>query len=232
VAGEKFKIRGPCVVHRFHLTSPFDLARSRADSTTKAGHAARLTARHLNHVRDYITANLDKDVSLSELAGLVNLSRFHFIRSFKKITGMAPYQFVISDRVKRAKELFAEPNSSIAAVARSVGFHSTLQLDRAFHRLVGMTPSFYRDQVADNQSRLRRQEPANAPNLRAHPESLDSGREICRETWQENADQSETGECSGGAGVTFEVASANGDLKKVRQRSATVENLHGDGWRN
>ena len=166
-----------------------------------------LTARQLNHVRDYITANLDKDVSLSELAGLANLSRFHFIRAFKKTTGIAPYQFVISSRVERAKELLAEPNSSIAAVARSVGFHSTLQLDRAFHRLLGMTPSSYRDQVADNRSKLRRQDPANASNLRAHPESLDSLRDICRETWQQDADYGETGECSDGAGVTFEVAS-------------------------
>ena len=166
-----------------------------------------LTAQQLNHVRDYTTANLGKDISLSELAGLANLTKFHFVRAFKKTTGMAPYQFVIFSRVERAKELLTDPNSSIAAVARSVGFHSTLQLDRAFHRLVGMTPSSYRDQVANNQSKLRRQEPANASNLRAHPESLDSLRDICRETWQQNADHGETGECSGGAGVTFEVAS-------------------------
>ena len=130
-----------------------------------------LTAQQLNHVRDYITANLGKDISLSELAGLVNLSRFHFIRAFKKTTGTAPYQFVISSRIERAKELLTEPNSSIAAVARSVGFHSTLQLDRAFRRLVGMTPSSYRDQVAGNQSQSRRQKPANASGLRADPGS-------------------------------------------------------------
>ena len=108
-----------------------------------------LTARQVSHVRDYIIANLDKDISLSELAGLVKLSRFHFIRAFKKTTGTAPYQFIISSRIERAKELLTEPNSSIAAVARSVGFHSTLQLDRAFRRLISMTPSSYRDQVAD-----------------------------------------------------------------------------------
>ncbi len=134
-----------------------------------------LTARQLNHIRDYITANLDKDISLSELAGVVNLSKFHFIRAFKKTTGTAPYQFVIFSRVKHAKELLAGPNSSIAAVARSVGFHSTLQLDRAFHRLMGMTPSSYRHQVADNQSKLRRQEPANASNLRAYRDGLGLG---------------------------------------------------------
>jgi AraC family transcriptional regulator len=112
-------------------------------------HRGGLTARQLNHVRDYIVANLDKDISLTAMAGLANLSRFHFIRSFKKTTGIAPYQFVIASRVERAKQLLAEPKSSIAAVARSVGFHSTLQLDRAFRRLISMTPSSYRE---DNKS--------------------------------------------------------------------------------
>ena len=164
-----------------------------------------LTGRQLNHVRDYVTGNLGNDISLSELAGLVNLTKFHFIRAFKKTTGMAPYQFVISSRVERAKELLADPNSSIAAVARSVGFHRTLQLDRAFRRLTGTTPSFYRDQVADNQPKLRRQESANASN--ASPESLDSLRDICCETPQQDADRGETRECSGGAGISFAVAS-------------------------
>ena len=166
-----------------------------------------LSPRQLIRIRDYITAELREDISLSELAGLVNLSKFHFIRAFKKTTGMAPYQFVISSRVQRAKELLADPNSSIAAVARSVGFHRTLQLDRAFRRLTGTTPLFYRDQVADNQSKVRRQEPANAFNLRAYPENLNSSRDICCATPQQDANRGKSGECSDGAGITFEAAS-------------------------
>lgn len=166
-----------------------------------------LTARQSNHVRNYITANLGKDISLSELAGLIHLSRFHFVRAFKKTNGIAPYHFVLSSRVERAKELLTEPNFSIAAVARSVGFHSTLQLDRAFHRLIGVTPSSYRDQVAGNTSKLRRQEPANASGLKAHPEKLDSLRDIWCETPHHNADHGETDECSNGADTTFEVPS-------------------------
>jgi AraC-like DNA-binding protein/ferredoxin len=158
-------------------------------------------------IRDYVTANLGKDISLSELAGQINLSKFHFIRAFKKTAGMAPYQFVIYSRVERARELLTEPNSSIAAVARSVGFHSVLQLDRAFRRLVSVTPSSYRDQVADNKSKFSRQAPANASNLTAHPESLGSLRDICFETPQHDTDHAEADECSDGAGITFEVAS-------------------------
>jgi AraC family transcriptional regulator len=87
-----------------------------------------LTPQQLNRVRDYITSNLGKNISLSELAGLIHLSRFHFVRAFKKTTGTPPYQFVLSIRVERAKELLTESNSLVGTVARSVGFHGTLQL--------------------------------------------------------------------------------------------------------
>jgi AraC family transcriptional regulator len=77
-----------------------------------------LTPQQLNHVRDYITANLGGDISVSALAGLINLSRFHFIRAFKKATGMAPYHFVLSSRVERAKQLLVEPHFSIACCCK------------------------------------------------------------------------------------------------------------------
>ena len=186
----------------------YELADALLGKREAQAHKGGLTARQFNHVRDYIIANLDSDISLSVLAGLANLSRFHFIRAFKKTTGIAPYQFVIASRVERAKKLLAEPKSSIAAVARSVGFHSTLQLDRAFHNVVSMTPSSYRDQVADNQSKLRRQEPANASDLRTYPESLDSLQDICCETPRHDADHSEMGECSDGGAITFEVVAS------------------------
>lgn len=113
-----------------------------------------LTPHQHRLVCDYVMGNLSQDVSLSEMAELVKLSKFHFIRAFKRTTGKTPYQFVLSCRAERAKELLAEPNVSITAVAESVGFHSTLQLDRTFRRLIGTSPSSYRDQVADNQSKF------------------------------------------------------------------------------
>ena len=62
-----------------------------------------LAPQQLNRVREYITANLGKDISLTDLAGLVNLSKFYFLRAFKKTTGIAPYQFILSRRVDPAR---------------------------------------------------------------------------------------------------------------------------------
>ena len=161
-----------------------------------------LTPQQSRLVCDYVMGNLSWDISLSEMAELVKLSKFHFIRAFKKTTGLAPYQFVLSRRVERAQELLAQPRLSVAAVAKSVGFHNTLQLDRAFHRLMGMTPWSYRNQVAGNRSKFIRQEPANVSNLTAHPKSLGSSRDCC-ETPQHDADHGETDECSEGAGTIW-----------------------------
>jgi AraC family transcriptional regulator len=81
---------------------------------------------------------------LTDLAGLLNLSRFHFVRTFKQSTGLPPHRFLMARRIERAKELLAEPGLPIAEVSRRAGFHGVTQLTRAFRRLTGTTPSGFR----------------------------------------------------------------------------------------
>jgi len=103
-----------------------------------------LTPRQVNRIKEYVDANISQKISLAELAGLVGFSRYHFIRAFKKSTNVAPYQFVIARRVECAKDLLLQEKLSVANVATSVGFASSLQLNRAFRRLLGVTPSIFR----------------------------------------------------------------------------------------
>ena len=77
-------------------------------------------------------------------AKLVGLTRFHFIRAFKQAAGVPPHQFMIRRRVDRAQELLAERNTSIAEVADRTGFGSSIQMTRAFRRVIGTTPSAVR----------------------------------------------------------------------------------------
>jgi AraC family transcriptional regulator len=107
-----------------------------------------LTPRQLSRIEDYVRANISKEVSLAGLATLVGLSRYHFSRAFKKSTGLAPYQFVIANRVECAKELLSKRQLSILEVATAVGFNNPLQLNRAFRRLVGSAPSAFRQRNA------------------------------------------------------------------------------------
>ena len=100
-------------------------------------------------VRDYIEAHLSKDVTLSELAQVANLSRFHFVRSFKKSTGLSPYQYVLMKRIERAKELIRLGTLPLEDVASTVGFPSEVSLGRAFRRITGITINRFAKLKAD-----------------------------------------------------------------------------------
>lgn len=104
------------------------------------GSGGRLARHALRSVEEYIYAHLDQDIALADLANVAHLSEFHFARLFKQTTGLPPHQFVIHQRVERAKRLIAARRLSLAQVAVEVGFNDQSQLNRHFKRLVGVTP--------------------------------------------------------------------------------------------
>lgn len=104
------------------------------------GSGGRLARHALQEVEEYIHDHLDQNISLAELAAVAHLSEFHFARLFKQTTGLPPYQFVIHQRVERAKRLIAAGQLSLAQIAIEVGFSDQSQLTRHFKRLVGVTP--------------------------------------------------------------------------------------------
>lgn len=104
------------------------------------GAGGRLPRHTLQAVEEYIHAHLDQNISLADLAGVAHLSEFHFARLFKQTTGLPPYQFVIHQRVERAKRLIAAGQLSLVQIAIEVGFSDQSQLNRHFKRVVGVTP--------------------------------------------------------------------------------------------
>ena len=122
----------------------FDLYRIASGATRRAAEGSGLSPNQVRLVTEYMESHLNEKTTISELAGLVDLTRFHFIRSFKQAAGMPPHQFMIRLRVDRAKEMLAEGGRSIAEVASQTGFGSPIQLTRAFRRVVGTTPSAFR----------------------------------------------------------------------------------------
>lgn len=104
------------------------------------GSSGRLARHALRAVEEYIRAHLDQNIALAELADVVHLSEFHFARLFKQTTGLPPHQFVIHQRIERAKRLIAEGRLSLAQIAIEVGFSNQSQFNRHFKRLIGVTP--------------------------------------------------------------------------------------------
>lgn len=104
------------------------------------GTGGRLAPHALRAVDEYIRAHLEQNIALADLADVAHLSELHFARLFKQTTGLPPYQFVIHQRIERAKRLIASGRLSLAEIAIDVGFSDQSQFSRHFKRLVGVTP--------------------------------------------------------------------------------------------
>jgi AraC family transcriptional regulator len=108
-------------------------------STTEFKHKG-LTHTQLQQVLDYIHAHLDRDLSLAELAEVINISPTYFASLFKQAIEVSPHQYVVQQRVERAKLMLSKTDLAIADIALQVGFSSQSHLNQQFKRLTGMTP--------------------------------------------------------------------------------------------
>lgn len=91
------------------------------------------------------------------LAAEANLSRIHYTRCFRRITGEAPNRFLIQQRIERACVLLRETDWTIATIAEAVGYTDVYFFSRQFRRTLNQTPSHYRQQerraLEDRQAR-------------------------------------------------------------------------------
>lgn len=92
----------------------------------------------------YIEDNLRSDISIDQLASLVHLSKFYFIRLFKRLMGVSPYQYVQITRVNAAKKMLMSHDFRINEIADAVGFSSATRFTKFFSEMTGMSPSEYR----------------------------------------------------------------------------------------
>lgn len=103
-----------------------------------------LPQRQLLQVLSYIHEYLHQDIKLADLAALLGMSQFHFSHVFKQSIGIAPYQYLLQQRIERAKQLLNESNRSIMEIALMCGFNSHSHLSKQFRQVTGMTPTAYR----------------------------------------------------------------------------------------
>jgi AraC family transcriptional regulator len=99
-----------------------------------------LPQQKLKQAIDYIQEHLAQQIFLNELANDLGISRYYFCRLFKQSTGLSPHQYVIQQRVERAKQLLVQGKMSIANIAQACGFTHQSHLNRHFKRLTGVTP--------------------------------------------------------------------------------------------
>lgn len=98
----------------------------------------------LRRVEDYVGSHFERCISLSQLAKVAGLSRMHFAAQFRVATGYRPREYLLHERVERAKSLLSGSDTPLAEVALTVGFCTQAHFSTVFKRMTGDTPARWR----------------------------------------------------------------------------------------
>ena len=125
------------------LLAVLEVSRMQRTESLAIPASGQLSLQQRNMLQDFLMEHFSDEISLTTLASLVGLSRFHFIRAFKATFGQPPYLYLRSMRVAQAKDLLRS-DQPLAMVSKAVGFRNEDQFARAFKKVTGATPSQYR----------------------------------------------------------------------------------------
>jgi AraC family transcriptional regulator len=131
------------------------LRRYNAFEADKLFREPSLSRQKLAQLTAYVEENLDRTISLAELAAVADVSRFHFTRVFKQSTGTTAISFVERCRIERAQTLIAETDLPLVEIALAAGFADQSHFTRRFHRHVGCTPGVYASERGRRRSSRR-----------------------------------------------------------------------------
>jgi len=108
------------------------------DDLTKQIKAAKL----------YIDTHFSDEINLDKIAGKALVSKFHFIRVFKKYYGRTPHQYLQEVRIEMAKKIL-QKRKSIDEVCNAIGFKSKTSFISLFKKMTGVTPLVYQNKKSN-----------------------------------------------------------------------------------
>lgn len=88
--------------------------------------------------------NLGEPLTVDDMAKVAMFSKFHFSRSFQRVTGVSPARFLSALRLQRAKELLLSTSYNVADISLRVGYTSVGTFSTRFTQSVGLSPTTYR----------------------------------------------------------------------------------------
>jgi DNA-binding GntR family transcriptional regulator/AraC-like DNA-binding protein len=105
-----------------------------------------LSPARLRRVVQLVQAKMEDELTLDEMAESAGLSTAHFSQMFRKSTGESPHQFVLRNRIERAKQMLRTSEGRVLDVAVACGFKTQQHFARVFRRTSGVTPTEYRQE--------------------------------------------------------------------------------------
>lgn len=90
-----------------------------------------------------IQAEADKPVSLTQMASDAAMSPYHFLRTFRQVAGMTPYQVLLFTRLRRAAVRLRRTTDTISMVAIDAGFNDLSTFNRRFRQVMGISQAYF-----------------------------------------------------------------------------------------
>ena len=101
----------------------------------------------VTRAKQFIARNQDNAICLATVAKAVNTSTFYFCKLFKRTTGLTFTDYLARVRIEKAKTLLLDRNHRVSEVAYDIGFQSLTHFNRVFKKIVGRSPSGYRQSI-------------------------------------------------------------------------------------
>ena len=102
------------------------------------------TQSSMSKVLSYIREHVKDSLSLEDLSEIASMSKYHFLRSFKKELGVTPFQYITELRISLAKTMLTTTGMSITDIAYDLGYSNESSFIRAFTRVAGLSPIHFK----------------------------------------------------------------------------------------
>lgn len=97
----------------------------------------------VNRAQIYITENIDKKLTVAEIAYFIGTNQLYLKKGFKQVTGLTVYQFIQDNRMALSKRYIEQSNLTLSEIALKVGFSSLSSFSQAFSKYYGINPSHF-----------------------------------------------------------------------------------------
>ena len=121
------------------------------------------TVRRIRRAVDYIEDNIRTPLDLDRLSAVACMAKHHFLRRFRDVIGLTPYQFVLKRRIAAAEHLLLKGDDCAADIGRACGFENPANFSAAFRAMTGMAPMAWRQSQLGNFSKARNGDKRLAP---------------------------------------------------------------------
>jgi AraC-like DNA-binding protein len=132
------------VLEEIALRLAVAVATAASDSKRTTSVHSRHDERRISDALRRIEAEAEDPLALADLARDAAMSPYHFLRTFRRVVGMTPHQYLLRTRLNRAAVCLRTSSESISAIAFDAGFGDLSTFNRRFRRFMGCSPGAYR----------------------------------------------------------------------------------------